>query len=187
MEEVALQETWIHLPPALVPAAGALLVAIGISLMVWSDLLVDLFIILLGILAIILGMGFIAGGYFMGRAGLHRVLPIIAGLASILMGLLVFLERDLVFDLIIYLGAVLAILGGLFLLFIGGLLSVHGWGRRVFLGGGAGLLLSGIALLLFPALVTRILLAAGGAVIAGAGCGILLFALIRKREIQPPV
>jgi hypothetical protein len=155
--------------------------------MVWSDLLVNLFIIVLGILAIILGLGFIAGGHFMGRTGILPVLLFIAGLTSILIGILVFLERDLVFDLIIYLGTVIAILGGLFLLFIGGLLSVRGWGRRVFIGGGAGLLLAGSALLLFPNLITRILLASGGAVIAGTGCGILLFTLVREREIKHPV
>jgi hypothetical protein len=187
MEEVTLQETGITLPPALLPAAGALLVAAGIALIVWSDILVNLFIIILGILAIILGMGFIAGGHFMGRIGIFPVLLFIAGLLSIMIGILVFLRRDLVFHLIIYLGAVIAILAGLFLFFVGGLLSVHGWVRRVFFGGGAGLLLAGISLLLFPALVTRILITAGGAVIAGAGCLAILISLLQKAGIGHPV
>jgi hypothetical protein len=187
MEEEIRQETWITLPPSFLPAAGALLIAAGISLIVWSDLLVNLFIIILGVLAILLGIGFIAGGHLVGRTGIFPVLLFMAGLSSIMVGILVFLRRDLVFHLIIYLGAGIAILAGLLLLFIGGLLSVHGWVRRVFLGGGAGLLLSGSALLIFPTLVTRILITTGGAVIAGAGCLVILISLLEKSEVEHPV
>ena len=180
MAEEILQETWITLPAAFLPALGVLLIVAGICLLVWSDILVNLVIVFFGVLAVILGIVFLAAGHFMGRAGILPVFLLIAGLSSIMIGILTFLWRDLVFDLIIYLGATIAILAGLFFLFIGGLSSLHGWGRRVLLGGGAVFLLIGIALVLFPVLVTRVLLTAGGAVIAGAGCVAIFFAFVRR-------
>lgn len=179
-EGVALG-TWLVLPWTFVAAAGAFLIAAGLSLIIWSDLLVNLFIMVLGLIAILLGLVILAGGHFMGRAGFPSILLLATGLVSLLIGLLVFLRRDLVFDLIIYFGAAIAMLAGLFLLFLGSLLSLRGWVRRVILLGGSGLLLTGIALVLFPALVTRILIVAGGAMLAGTGCIAIYFALsIRK-------
>ncbi len=143
MAEEILQETWITLSPYFMPAAGVLLVAAGIALLAWSDLIVNLVIALLGVFAVIIGLGFLVAGHLMGRAGILPVLLFIAGFSSILIGILVFLNRDLVFDLIIYLGAAIAVVCGLFLLVIGGLLSVEGWGRRAFLLAGAVLLVAG--------------------------------------------
>jgi hypothetical protein len=184
MAEEMPEETWITLPPSFLPALGALLVVAGSCLLLWSEILVGLFAVILGLLAILLGLGFLAAGHFLGRAGVPSLLLFIAGLSSLILGLLALLRRDLVFDLVIYLGAVIAILAGLFLLFIGSLLSLQGWGRRVFLWGGTGILLAGISLALFPALVARLLIAAGGAVITGAGCGVLFLAFSRRRENQ---
>jgi len=183
MAEEILQETWITFSPYFLPAAGVILLVLGVALLAWSDLFVNLFIVLLGVFAVVLGLGFIVAGHLMGRAGVLPALLFIAGFASILVGILVFLNRDLVFDLIIYLGAAIAFACGLLLLVVGGLLSIEGWGRRAFLWGGAVLLATGIALALFPDLVTRILIGAGGAVLAGAGCVILFFSLRRSHEI----
>jgi hypothetical protein len=185
MAEEGLEVTGIILPPAFFPAMGILLLAAGICLLVWSDLLVNLLAVMTGILAILLGLGFLAAGHLMGRTGVHPVLLLIAGFISILLGGLALLRRDIVFDLVIYAGALAAILGGLLLLFIGSLLSGHGPWRRLFLWGGGGLLALGIALALFPAPVTRFLLAAGGFIIAGAGAAVLLLSLPWGRVITP--
>jgi hypothetical protein len=180
--EAELQETWINLSPSVLPAAGAILVVTGLSLILWSDILVNVIVVTLGILAILLGIGFLAGGHFLGRIGVLPLFLFLAGFLSIVIGILAFLRRDLVFDLIIYLGAGLAILAGLLLLFIGGLLSVHGTGRRVFLAGGTAFLLLGVFLALFPALISRIIIGAGGVAIAGAGGAVLFMALARNRR-----
>jgi hypothetical protein len=182
MEEI-YEETGITLPRPFLPGAGALLITAGVSLLLWSDILVDLAIALLGVLALLLGLGFFLAGHFLGRSGIPSILLFIAGLFSILSGILALLRRDLVLDLIIYLGAAMAILAGLFLVFMGSLLSVRGPVRRGFLGAGGALLITGVALALFPGPVARFLLAAGGAVLAAAGCAALLFAFIRGRGI----
>jgi hypothetical protein len=179
------QETWTALPHGLLPQPGFLLIAAGISLVLWSDMLVGLFTVFLGVLALILGIGFLAAGLLLGRAGIPPVLPVIAGLFSIIIGILAFLRRDLVLDLILSLAATLSILAGLFLLFLGGLLPVQGWGRRVFLGAGAAFLIAGMALFLFPGPVARVLLVTGGAVIVGTGCAALFLAISRRRDGLP--
>ena len=181
-EGVALG-SWLVLPWTIVAAAGVFLIVAGLSLVIWSDLLVNLFVLALGLVAILLGLVVLAGGHLMGRAGFPSVLLTAAGLLSLLFGLFVFLRRDLVFDLIIYFGAAIAVLAGLLLLFLGSLLSLRGWVRWVILLGGSGLFLTGIALVLLPALVTRILIASGGATIAGTGCIAIYFALsLREGE-----
>ncbi|MDD1664106.1 MAG: hypothetical protein LUQ32_02020 [Methanomicrobiales archaeon] len=187
MPEGMAQGTWLVLPWTFVAAAGAFLVAAGISLIIWSDLLVNLFILALGLVAILLGVVILAGGHLLGQAGFPSILLLAAGLLSILIGLLVFLRRDLVFDLIIYFGAAIAMLAGLFLLFLGSILSLRGWVRWVIFIGGSGLFLTGIALALFPALVTRILIAAGGLVIAGTGCIAIYLALSTREPVTRPV
>jgi hypothetical protein len=164
-------------PWILVAGAGVFLIAAGLSLIIWSDLLVDLFSLILGLVAILLGLGLLAGGLFLGRAGFLSLLLPAAGLVFLLMGILVFLRRDLVFVLIIYFGAVAATLAGLFLLFLGSILTLRGWVRWVILLAGGGLFLTGITLVLFPVPVTRILIDAGGAMIAGTGCIAVYFAL----------
>jgi hypothetical protein len=180
-----LEEAGFILPPAFLPAVGVLLLVAGICLLLWSDLLVNLLAVLAGILAILLGLGFLAAGHLMGRGGIPPVLLFIAGFISILVGILAFLRRDIVFDIVIYAGALLAVLAGLLLLLIGSLLSGHGPWRRLFLWGGGGLLALGIALALFPAPASRLLLAAGGFIIAGAGAAVLLLSLPRRGGIAP--
>ncbi|MDD1664915.1 MAG: hypothetical protein LUQ32_06135 [Methanomicrobiales archaeon] len=187
MPEGIAQGTWLVLPWTFVAAAGVFLVAAGFSLILWSDLLVNLFILILGLIAILLGVIILAGGHLMGRAGFSSIPFLATGLVSILVGLLVFLKRDLVFDLIIYFGAAIAMLAGLFLLFLGGILSLRGWVRLVILLGGSGFFLTGIALALFPALVTRILIAAGGLMIAGTGCIAIYLALFTREPVLRPV
>jgi hypothetical protein len=181
MPDEILRETWITVPAAALPVAGAILVAAGLCLILWTDAIVDLALLLLGILAILLGTGFLAAGHLMGRAGFPPVLLFIAGLTSVLVGILAILRPDIATDLVIFLTAGIAILLGAFLLFIGGLLSLPGWGRRAFLWGGLALLVGGIALALFPGPVGRGLLAAGGAVLLAAGCGALLISLAGRR------
>jgi len=182
-----VQGTWLVLPWTFFAAAGAFLVAAGLSLIIWSDLLVNIFILILGLIAVLLGIGILAGGHLMGRAGFSSILLLATGLVSILLGLLVFLRRDLVFDLIIYFGVAIAMVAGLFLLFLGSILSLGGWVRRVIFLGGSGFFLTGIALVLFPALVTRILIAAGGAMIAGTGCIAIYFALSTREPVSGQV
>ncbi|MGE5831519.1 MAG: DUF308 domain-containing protein [Methanomicrobiales archaeon] len=177
-----LAETWITLPPALLPAVGVLLMVAGLCLLLWSDVIVSLVILFLGVLAILLGLGFLAAGHFLGRAGIPPVLLFIAGLASILVGILAFLRRDLVADLIIYLAAGIFVLLGAFLLFIGGLLSSRGWGRRAFLWVGLALLAGGIVLAVFPGEVARAILAAGGALLIVAGAAALLVSYAGRRS-----
>jgi uncharacterized membrane protein HdeD (DUF308 family) len=180
MPEEFLQETWITLPPPSLPAAGVILILAGVCLLVFTRMIVDLLIGILGILAILLGLGFLAAGHFLGRGGIPPVLLFIAGFASIMMGILAFLRQDIVADLILYLTAAIAILSGILFLFIGGLLSVRGWGRRAFLGGGTVLLLMGIALALFPGLAARLLLASFGLALLTAGCAALLLAFTSR-------
>jgi len=187
MPEGVVQGAWFILPWTLVAAGGVFLIAAGLSLIIWSDLLVNLFILILGLTAIILGVVVLVGGHLMGRAGFPSILLLATGLFSLLIGLLVFLRRDLVFDLIIYFGAAIAMLAGLFLLFLGSILSLGGWVRRVILLGGSGFFLTGIALVIFPALVTRILIAAGGLMIAGTGCIAIYFALSLREPVSRPV
>jgi len=188
MPEGIAQGIWLVLPWTFIAAAGVSLVAAGFSLILWSDLLVNLFILILGLIAILLGVTILAGGHLMGRGAGFPSIPFLAtGLVSILVGLLVFLKRDLVFDLIIYFGAAIAMLAGLVLLFLGGILSLRGRVRLVILIGGSGLFLAGIALALFPALVTRILIAAGGLMIAGTGCITLYLALSARALVLRPV
>jgi uncharacterized membrane protein HdeD (DUF308 family) len=182
MPEEILQETWIELPPASLPAAGIILILAGLCLLFWTDVIVEILIGILGILAVLLGLGFLAAGRFLGRGAIPRVLLFIAGLFSIMTGILAFLRRDLVADLIIYLAAAIAILSGIFLLFIGGLLSIRGWGRRAFLWGGTVLLIMGIALALFPGLAARLLLISFGVALLAAGCAVLLRALTARRK-----
>ena len=135
-------------------------------------------------MAILIGLVILAGGHLMGRAGFPSILLLSTGLVFILLGILVFLRRDLVFDLIIYFGAAIAVLAGLLLLFLGSILSLGGWVRWVILLGGSGLFLTGIALVLLPALVTRILIASGGVMIAGTGCIVIYFALSLRKPAQ---
>jgi hypothetical protein len=187
MPEGMAEGTWFVLPWTFIAAAGVFLVAAGLSLIVWSDLLVNLFILVLGLLAILLGLGVLTGGHLMGRAGFPSFLLLATGLVSILVGLLVFIRRDIIFDLIIYSGAAVAMLAGLFFLFLGGILSIHGWVRRVILLGGSGFFLTGIALVIFPTLVTRILIAAGGMMIAGTGCIAIYYALSLREPLRGPV
>ena len=187
MPEGMPEGTWLVLPWTFIVAAGVFLVAAGISLIVWSDILVNLVILLLGLLAIILGLGLLTGGHLMGRAGFPSILLLVTGLVSILVGLLIFLRRDIIFDLIIYSGAAVAMLAGLFFLFLGGILSIHGWGRRVILLGGSGFFLTGIALVIFPELVTRILITAGGLMIAGTGCLAIYYALSTRELVRGAV
>ena len=108
-------------------------------------------------------------------------------LLIILIGLFVFLGRDLVFDLIIYFGVGTAMLTGLVSLFLGSLLTIRGWGRRMILLGGSGLLMTGIALILFPNLAARVLITAGGVMTALAGCLVILFALTLRQETGHPL
>jgi hypothetical protein len=186
-EGMVVQGTWLVLPWTFFAAAGAFLIAAGLSLIVWSDLLVNFFILALGLMAILLGVVVLAGGHLMGRAGFPSILLLAAGLVSILVGLLVFLRRDIIFDLIIYFGAAVAMLAGLFLLFLGGILSIRGWVRRVILLGGIGFFLTGIAIVIFPALVSRILVAAGGMMIAGTGCIAIYYALSMREPLRSAI
>jgi hypothetical protein len=187
MPEVMAEGTWMVISWTLVAFAGVFLVLAGLSLIIWSDLLVNIFVIILGLLAIFLGLGLLAGGHLMGRAGFPSIFLLFFGLASILTGLSVFLWRDLVFDLIIYAGAGIAMLTGLLLLFLGSILSIRGWGRRMILLGGSGLLITGIALILFPNLAARVLVTAGGVMTALAGCLAILFALTLRQETGNPL
>jgi hypothetical protein len=184
MPEGMIQGAWFILPWTLVAVAGVFLVAAGLSLIVWSDLLVNLVILALGLIAIVLGVVILAGGHLMGRAGFPSLLLLAAGLVSLLIGILVFLSRDLVFDLIIYFGAAAAMLAGLFLLLLGSIISHRGWVRWVILLGGIGFFLTGIALVLFPAMVTRILIAAGGLMIMGTGFIAIYLALSMREPVS---
>jgi hypothetical protein len=182
MEET-LEETWIILSPLVLPVAGALLVLAGLSLILWSDVLVTLLAGILGILVILLGIGFLAGGHLVGRNSLPQLLLFIAGFLSLMMGILAFLRRDLVFDLVLSFGAGLVTIAGILLLLLGSILSVRGWARRLVLGGGIVLFIAGIALFIFPTLVARILLSAMGTVIAGAGFAAFFSAFLPGREL----
>jgi uncharacterized membrane protein HdeD (DUF308 family) len=183
MEE-SFEETRIILSPSILPVAGVLLLIAGLSLLFLGDLIVDIVASLLGILAILLGIGFLAWGHFVGRGSLTRILLFITGFLSLMVGFLTFLRRDLILDLVLFLGAGIAILAGLLLLLLGGILSVRGWARRLILGGGVLFLAAGIALSLFPAITTRLLLSAAGVVIAGAGCAALFSAFPRGRDLR---
>jgi hypothetical protein len=104
MAEERLEETGIILPPAFFPAMGVLLPAAGICLLIWNDLLVNLLAVMTGIVAILLGLGFLAAGHLMGRTGVpcsppHRRIHLHPS------GGLALLRRDIVFDLLIYAGA----------------------------------------------------------------------------------
>ncbi|MDD1661756.1 MAG: hypothetical protein LUO97_01410 [Methanomicrobiales archaeon] len=186
MPEGMFEETWFILPWTVVAAAGALLLAAGISLVIWSDLFVDLFILVLGLVAILAGIAILAGGHLMGRAGFPSIFLLAAGLFSLLVGLLVILWRDLAFDLIIFSGAAMGMLAGLFLLFLGSILSLSGWIRGVILIGGGGFFLTGIALVLFPALVAHILIVAAGLLLAGTGCLAISLALSMRAPATGP-
>ena len=180
-----IEETWWIVPWTVVAALGAFLVLAGISLVLWSDLLVDIFIFALGVLAIALGIAVLAGGHLLGRAGHPSIFALAGGIVAILFGAAVIFRHDLVLALIIYAGAAAAILIGLPLLVLGMLLSLGGWVRWAILLAGLGLLASGAALALFPALVSRILVLAGGAGVALAGCLALSLALRMRREDRP--
>jgi hypothetical protein len=78
-------------------------------------------------------------------------------------------------------------LAGLFVLFLESILSLRGGMRWVIFIGGSGLFLTGITLALFPALITRILIAAGGLMIAGTGCIALYLALSAREPVTRPV
>ena len=184
MPEEILQETRITLSPLVLPLAGALLMAAGLCLLIWSDIIVDLVVAFLGILAILLGLGLLAAGHILGRAGVPPVFLFIGGVASILVGILALLREDLVIDLILYLTAGIAVLLGAFLLFIGAILSLPGWGRRGFLLLGAALLIGGIALALFPGPVGGFLLAAGGVLLLLAGGAVLLLSVAWRRPAR---
>ena len=181
MPEEMLQETWITLPPVLLPAAGILFLVAGVCLLLWGDAMVSLVIVFLGCLSILLGLGFIAAGHFLGRAGIPPLLLFIAGISSLMAGILTLLRRDLVADLLVYLAAGIAILSGVFLIFIGGLLSLRGWGRRAFLLGGLALLAGGILLAVFPGEVVRAILSTGGVLLMAAGAAILLVSAAGRR------
>ncbi|HXW99149.1 MAG TPA: hypothetical protein VEI51_05455 [Methanomicrobiales archaeon] len=180
-----IKETWWIVPWTVVAALGGLLVLAGISLVLWSDLLVDLFIGALGVLAIVLGVAVLTGGHLLGRARPPSIFLIAGGIVSILFGVAVIFRHDLVLDLIIYAGAFVAILIGLALLAVGLLLSLGGWIRWAILLGGLGFLASGAALALFPDLVSRVLVTAGGAMIALCGCLAIWLALGMRRDGRP--
>ena len=178
-------ETWFILPPWVLPAAGALLILAGAALVLWSDQVLDLLAVILGVIALLGGLALLAAGRFLGRAGLY---PLVAPLAGVLLlaGILTLLRHDLVFGLAIDVGAALGILVGLALLLIGGLVSVRGPARWFFLGGGGALLAAGLALALVPAAASRLIVDLGGFLVAGAGCLVLLFTATGLRWQRRP-
>ena len=181
------EESWMVVPWTLVAAMGLALLAVGVSLVIWGDILVNIIAVILGLLAILLGIGVLSSGHLMGKRGFPSLFLLFAGLFLVAVGLLVLFRREIIFDLLIYSGALVAGIAGLALLFLGGLLSVGGWARRFILLGGAALLVAGVALVLFPGLVARLLVTAAGVVTALAGCIALWFALAMRREATLPV
>ncbi len=184
MPDEIYRETWIVFPSIPLSVVGLVLLAAGIALILWTEIIVGVVIAFLGVIAILIGLALVSAGFIMGRSRVPPALLFIAGFASILVGIFSLVRPDLVADLVIYLSAAIGILVGAFLLFIGAILSLPGWGRRSFLASGIAFLVAGIALAVFPGPTSRFLLDAGGVILAGTGCVALFIAYTRRRAEQ---
>ncbi len=162
---------------------GIVSMVLGILVMAFPSVTLLVLLTLLGGVAIIIGIGFLALALFLGRAGPGIFLVfLILGICSTAIGVYTLIEPGVVQSfLTVLLGAILIIAG--LGTFFTGLFQAESAGRKALIvTGGIVVLLVGFYLVFSPGLSSIVLMQVFGALLFVIGAGMIIGALVCKRS-----